>query len=160
MSALLAQATATFDYKGANVTLSCSSPTELIEALAKFGIATAANDTPTKPKAAPAATPAPTPAPQAQEAAGNGSASTGTPASAPAADSGSAAAGDAPTITYDHVKAKVLALSKVKRELAVETLGQFKTVGGDKVDHGNKLQLQDYPAFIAAADKALAGAAK
>ncbi|HSV48338.1 MAG TPA: hypothetical protein VLJ58_21295 [Ramlibacter sp.] len=87
--------------------------------------------------------------------AGNASASTGTQASAPPAASGSEPDADAPRYTYDDVKARVLALSKVRRELAVETLGAFKTVGGDKVDHGNKLQLPDYPAFIAAADKAL-----
>lgn len=87
--------------------------------------------------------------------AGNVSASTAPPASAPPAASGSEPAAEAPRFTYDDVKARVLALSKVKRELAIETLSQFKTVGGDKVDHGNKLQLPDYPAFIAAADKVL-----
>lgn len=87
--------------------------------------------------------------------AGNASASTSTPASAQPAASGSEAAADGPRFTYDDVKARVLALSKVRRELAIETLGAFKTVGGDKVDHGNKLQLPDYPKFIAAADAAL-----
>ena len=86
---------------------------------------------------------------------GNAPASTATQASAQPAAGGSEAAADTPRPTYDDVKARVLALSKVRRELAVETLGAFKTVGGDKVDHGNKLQLEDYPAFIAAADKAL-----
>lgn len=88
----------------------------------------------------------------AKAEAGNAPATTAAPASAPPADSGSEAAG---SFTYDDVKARVLALAKVNRELAQQTLAQFKTVAGAAVDHGNKLQLPDYPAFIAAADKAL-----
>jgi hypothetical protein len=96
--------------------------------------------------------------PEPQEQPGNASASTNTQASAPPAASGSEPAADAKRFTYDDVKARVLAMAKVSRDLATKTLGNFKTVGGDKVDHGNKLQLEDYPAFIEAADKALAAA--
>jgi hypothetical protein len=91
---------------------------------------------------------------------GNASASTSTQANARPAASGSEAGAEAKRFTYDDVKARVLAMAKVSRDLATKTLGNFKTVGGDKVDHGNKLQLEDYPAFIEAADKALAAGAK
>lgn len=80
------------------------------------------------------------------------------PVSAQAAGSGSESGDDAPKYTYDDVKDRVLKLAKISRETATKTLGAFKTVGGDKVDHGNKLQLPDYPAFIAAADKAITAA--
>lgn len=101
-----------------------------------------------------AAAPAPTPAPQPEPTAGNASASTATPASAPPADSGSAAAADAPRPTYDDVKARVLALAKAKgRDAAAATLKSFG------VDNANKLKLEQYPGFIAAADKLLLEAA-
>lgn len=147
MSALLAQATASFAFQGASVTLSCSSPEELIGALAKFGIAS--NDA--KPAAPVPSTPSPTAAPQAQ---GNVPASTGTQASALAAGSGSAG-GEQPAVDYKVVQAKVLALSKKSRDVAIATLAKFKGVNGQPVDHGNKLQLQDYAAFVQAADEAL-----
>lgn len=159
MSAVLSNAQATFTFAGANIHLAMASPQELIEALAKFGIQTAANDAPKaetpKPTSAPkpAATPAPTAAPVAG---GNASASTATPASAPPADAGSAPAGDPAVVpTYDDVRQRVLALSKISRETCLGILGQFKGVSGAAVDHGNKLQLPDYAAFIAAADKVL-----
>lgn len=146
---------------GVAVSITADTMDKLAGVVAKLQDQSAANDTkPVKTAKAetPAATTTPTPAPsKAPE--GNASASTTTQASAPPAASGSEAAGDAPRFTYDDVKNRVLALSKVRRELAVETLGAFKTVAGDKVDHGNKLRLEDYPAFIAAADKAL-GAGK
>jgi hypothetical protein len=168
MSAVLAQATATFASNGASITLSASNADDLIASLAKFGIAVgapAANDTKanTAKGATPTATTAPTPAPTKtpEPTAGNASASTGTQASAPAAASGSAPAGEAPAderprYSHDDIKNKVLALAKKSRELALTTLGQFKNMKGEPVDHGNKLKLEDYAAFIAAADKALA----
>lgn len=108
MSALLANASATFSYQGASVTLTCSSPAELKNALATFGIGQAANDAtaapgksakaataPAGPSASPTAAPsAPAAAAPAAGDAGNASASTSTPASAPAAASGSAPAGE------------------------------------------------------------------
>lgn len=161
MSAQLASAHASFSYGTASINLSMGSPEELIAALAKFGIQTPANDTPARsPHGASTSKPDPKADKPAAQPEGNAPASTGTQASAPPAAGGSAAAGETVThtYTYDHVKDRVLKLSKVKRELAIEVLGAFKTVGGDKVDHGNKLQLPDYPAFIAAADAKLAAA--
>lgn len=97
MSAVLAAASASFTYQGASITLSAGSATELIQALAAFGIQTnapAANDTaaPGKPSApaparapspattaAPAAAPKPTaavPSPAAADAAAPSQAST------------------------------------------------------------------------------------
>jgi hypothetical protein len=144
MSALLAQATATFSYKDASVTLSCSSPEELLGALAKFGIAS--NDA--KPASPPKVTPAAQPA-------GNASASTGTPAGAQGAANGSAAGGDAPkAITYNEVRDRVLALSKVSRDTAVNALKHFG------VDHGNKLPLEQYGPFMVHTEPLLKGAAK
>lgn len=152
MSALLATASATFDFKGANITLACSSAQELLDALNRFGIQTAAaNDTSTaatkapKPPAASAASPTPAP--------------TSAPAPAPAAASGSASGGETKAITYDDVKDRVLKLSKIRRELALEVLGKFTGPNGQPADHGNKVKLEDYPAFVAAADTAIAGAA-
>jgi hypothetical protein len=108
MSALLASASATFSYQGANVTLSCGSPEELKNALATFGIG-AANDAvapgkskpaaataPAGPSASPPAAPSAPPAAAAGADAGNASASTATQASAQPAAAGSAAsAGEA-----------------------------------------------------------------
>jgi hypothetical protein len=167
MSAALSNASADFTLGDVSVHLSCSSATELLTALAAFGKAPAANQptiTPPAPvadkpkaEAKPAATPAPTAAPQAQPE-GNVSASTGTQASAQPAASGSAGAeGDFhQPIDYKVVQAKVLALSKKSREIALATLGKFTGVNGQPVDHGNKLQLHDYAAFVKAADEALA----
>lgn len=156
MSAVLSNAQATFTFAGASIHLATSSPEELIEALAKFGIKTAANDTPIPPTVKPVATS--TPLGSVTSAQGNVSASTGTQAGAPDANAGSGQAGDKPTVTYDEVRNRVLALSKIDKNLALETLGQFTGVSGAKVDHGNKLQLPDYAAFIAAADKKLEAA--
>jgi hypothetical protein len=146
MSAQLAGASAVFTYQGASVTLSCSSPTDLKDALATFGIGAAANDS-GKTQKPPASSPAPA-------AAGNASASTGTQASAPAAGAGSApSGGEATPITYNEIRDRVLALSKVSRDTAVKALAHFK------VDHGNKLPLEQYAAFMAHTDS-LVGAAK
>lgn len=116
MSALLAQATAIFEFKGANVTLSCTSPEELLGALAKFGIAAndkvpatgnvkqaavtvAAGSTGTQTAASSAQTAA---APAAQQAdAGNASGST--PSSSEPSGS--------PAVTFDELKKAFLALS-------------------------------------------------
>lgn len=139
---------------GVSVTIHALSMTALQQVVAKLE-GPAANDTPvpTTGKTKPTATPAPTPAPQAQPE-GN-AAATPPPASAPAAAGGSDAASDEPAITYDQVKDRVLKLSKISREVTLKTLGQFKGVNGQPVDHGNKLQLADYPAFVKAADEAL-----
>ena len=133
---------------GVAVSITADTMDKLAGVVAKLQDQPAANDTKPAATAAPTLTKAPE---------GNAPASTATQASAQPAASGSEAAADAPRPTYDDVKAKVLALSKVRRELAVETLGRFATVAGGKVDHGNKLQLEDYAAFIAAADAALKG---
>lgn len=155
MSAQLAGASAIFTYAGtASVTLSCSTPEELKSALAIFGVGAAAND------AKAAATPAPAPA-----AAGNASASTGTPAGAQAASAGSEASGDegASPITYKEIAEKVTTMvkhPKIGRDATLALLAKFKGINGQPIDHGNKLQLPDYPAFIAAADAELAKVAK
>jgi len=74
------------------------------------------------------------------------------PANAPAAASGSAGA-ETKGPNYDDVKARVLALAKISRDTASAALAAFN------VDHANKLKLEDYPAFIEAADKTLAAGA-
>lgn len=66
-----------------------------------------------------------------------------TPPAPPSAPAVSAA----PAVTYDAVKARVLALSKVSRDTAVAALKHFG------VDHGSKLPEADYAAFIAHTDK-------
>lgn len=99
--------------------------------------APAANKTGTpKPTAAPAATPAPA------------------PASAPAVASGSDAAAEKRP-TYDDVKERVLAVLKTTdgRAKVPTLLAQFN------VDHATKLGLEQYPAFIVAADQLLGVAA-
>ena len=111
-----------------------------------------------------AAAPVEKPATTATAAAGSTASQTSAPADAqqakPAADSTSnkavAELGGKPD--YNEIKSRVLALSKVYQKLALATLGRFKGVSGEPVNHGNKLQLEDYPAFIAAADEELAGA--
>jgi hypothetical protein len=77
---------------------------------------------------------------------------TSAPASVPPAVSGSEPAAEGPRPTYDDVKARVLALAKINRTKATEALGKFN------VDHGNKLKLEDYPAFIKLADEMLKAA--
>src|SRR5205085_3905837 len=134
MSAQLANASADFTIGDVAVHLSCSSATELLEALRAFGKAPAANDaapvketTAGKPK--PAATPAPaaatasagssaTPtvassaqaaaAPAAGEA-GNAAVAQTAEASAPAASPATPAA--SPEVTFDALKKAFLALS-------------------------------------------------
>jgi hypothetical protein len=142
---------------GVSVTINAPTLADLSGVVGKLQPVVAANDTPTKaPSAAKPNPHAATPAPQV--AAGNDPASTGTPANAPPAASGSAGSGDAPRVNYDQVKERVLALAKISREKAMEIMAQFKAMDGTPVDKGPKLQLQDYPAFIAAADKALEAA--
>jgi hypothetical protein len=45
------------------------------------------------------------------------------------------------------------------REKCLALLATFKGVSGDKVDHGNKLQLADYASFITQADKLIGAGA-
>lgn len=131
MSALLAGASANFEFNGAHITLSCSSPEELLNALAKFGKG-AANDTPapasgkSKPAAAPAQTAAATApagkpatqttepsAPAAAAQAAQGEAGNATPAGQ-AADASTASStkpeGEA-AVTFGALKKAFLALS-------------------------------------------------
>jgi hypothetical protein len=97
------------------------------------------------------AAPVRAPKPSSTPAAGNVASTADTQATAPGAASGSAegAEGGARP-TYDDVKARVLKLAKINRETAAGALGKFG------VDHGNKLKLEQYPAFIAHADELLA----
>lgn len=67
---------------------------------------------------------------------------------------------EAPKHDYGEIKAAVLALAKVNQEVAKATLAQFTGESGAPVDHGNKLKLEDYAAFLAAAKVALDAAAK
>ncbi len=74
----------------------------------------------------------------------------------PTADSNKAVAQLGATPDYKEIVRCVNALAKKGgNPLALKVLGQFKTVGGDQVNHGNKLQLTDYVAFIEAAEGAL-----
>jgi hypothetical protein len=138
---------------GATASIHAPTLTGLRDIVAKLQPTEAVNDpVAVKPAATPA--PAPTAAPQAQPE-GNASASTGTQASAQAAAGGSAPSADTPTYTYDQVAQRVKDLCKKPggREKCLALLATFKGVSGDKVDHGNKLQLADYASFIAQADK-------
>lgn len=128
---------------GVHATISAPTLSTLADVVGKLQPTTAANDAPAK------AAPAPKPETKAKPE-GNVPASTATQASAPPVSAGSEApAADVKVPDYNDVKARVLALAKVSRELATKVLGQFG------VDHGNKLQLEQYGAFIAAADAAL-----
>lgn len=134
---------------GVSVSIHAPSLVDLQLVVGKLQPTEAVNDPAPKPAVKPTATPAPTAAPQAQ-AAGNASASTSTPAGAPPASGGSTSAGEAPRPTYDDVKARVLRIAKEKgRDAAAKVLAEFK------VDNANKLTLEQYPAFIEAADKLL-----
>ena len=175
MSAALASASADFTLGDVSVHLACSSPAELLQALAAFGKAPAANDTPAPAGVTPAgnAKPASTaqaPAgtssqPQGAGASageqGNVGASTGTPAGAQPAASGSVPASDVPAIAYKEVSDRVLAISKLPsgRETVLGLLKGYTDAAGQPCDHGKKLQPQDYAAFIAAADSVLGVAA-
>lgn len=90
------------------------------------------------------------------------SAAAATPAASPAASPATAAtpAADEPTRpTYDDVKRAVLALAKISSDTAKATLAKFTGQNGQPCDHGTKLKLEDYPAFLAAADEQLKVAA-
>jgi DNA-binding transcriptional MocR family regulator len=70
-------------------------------------------------------------------------------------------AAEPPKHTYDEIKAAILAMSKIDQSVtAKRVLAQFKGQSGEPCDHGNKLKLEDYAAFLAAAkvelDKAAA----
>ena len=72
------------------------------------------------------------------------------------ADSNKAVAQLGATPDYKEIVKCVNALAKQGgNALALKVLGQFKTVSGDTVNHGNKLQLSDYMAFINATWEAL-----
>ncbi len=74
----------------------------------------------------------------------------------PTADSNKAVAALGATPDYKEIVRCVNALAKKGgNPLALKVLGQFKTVSGDQVNHGNKLQLSDYAAFIETAEGAL-----
>lgn len=62
------------------------------------------------------------------------------------------------TPNYNDIRARVLAMAKISQDTALGVLKQFTGVNGQPVDHGNKLQLPDYPAFIAKADEVLKAA--
>lgn len=141
---------------GVSVSISAATLADLSSVVARVQ-GQPANDPGKVASATPAATPAP--APTQAPATGNAPASTATPVSAPAAAAGSAASGEAKNPTYDDVKAKVLALSKISRDKAMGVLGKFTGQNGQVVDHGNKLKLEDYASFIAAADAELGAAA-
>lgn len=57
--------------------------------------------------------------------------------------------------TYDDVKKAVLALAKISPDTAKATLAKFTGQNGQPCDHGTKLKLEDYPAFLAAANEHL-----
>lgn len=61
--------------------------------------------------------------------------------------------------TYDDVKKAVLALAKISPDTAKATLAKFTGQNGQPCDHGTKMKLEDYPAFLAAADEHLKVAA-
>jgi hypothetical protein len=134
---------------GVAVSITAGTLDDLASVVGKLQAKQSANDTKAETKSAKTETKL-----AVQETpAGNASASTGTQASAQGAASGSEAAADAPRPTYDDVKARVLALAKIGRDKATAALAKFG------VDHGNKLKLEDYPAFLKHADEVL-GAAK
>jgi hypothetical protein len=84
--------------------------------------------------------------------------STPTPASAPAAvasSQASASTDEAPRPTYDDVKKAVLAMAKISGDKALATLKSFTGQNGEPCDHGTKLKLEDYPAFLAKAQLVL-----
>lgn len=92
---------------------------------------------PAKPKAA-----APSPSPSES-------------AASAASSQASASTDEAPRPTYDDVKKAVLAMAKISGDKALATLKSFTGQNGEPCDHGTKLKLEDYPAFLAAAAKVL-----
>jgi hypothetical protein len=83
-------------------------------------------------------------APAVSEPAGAASA----PASAPSSD-------EPARPTYDDVKRAVLAMAKISGDKALATLKSFTGQNGEPCDHGTKLKLEDYPAFLAKAQLVL-----
>lgn len=134
---------------GVAVSITAGTMADLADVVAKLQGKQPANDTPNRPTAEPQAK-----AQTAGNAAGNAPAPTPAPASVPPAVSGSEAAAEGKRPTYDDVKARVLALAKLSRDHATKALAKFG------VDHGNKLKLEDYPAFLKHADEVLAAGAK
>lgn len=94
-----------------------------------------------KPAATPAAA-APSPSPSES-------------AASAASSQASASTDEAPRPTYDDVKKAVLAMAKISGDKALATLKSFTGQNGEPCDHGTKLKLEDYPAFLAAAAKVL-----
>lgn len=149
--------TATFNYQSATVTLAASSATELLTALAVFGLGTPGTNK-DKGTTKPAPEKATETKVDAKEQAGNA-------ASTPQADQGSAqpagtgsegAVGDAHPYNYNDISARVVAIVKkaaLGRDKAASLLKEFG------VDHANKLQLDQYVAFIDKADAMLGSAA-
>lgn len=74
--------------------------------------------------------------------------STTAPSPGPAAASSADAA---PKHDYKEIQAAVLALAKVDPAIAKKTLAKFTGQNGEPCDHGTKLKLEDYPAFLAQA---------
>lgn len=144
---------------GVTASIHALSLADLQAVVAKLQPTTAANDAP-KPaieQQKPAATPAP-----AAAAAGNASASTGTQASAQGAGAGSAATGgDAPKYTYQDIATRITTLCKKTggRDKCMALLKSFTGQNGQPADHGNKLKLEDYPAFTQKIDAEIGSAA-
>jgi hypothetical protein len=79
------------------------------------------------------------------------------PALTPAESTVAPATGDEPARpTYDDIKRAVLALAKISPETAKATLAKFTGQNGQPCDHGTKLKLEDYPAFLKAAEEVTA----
>ena len=153
MSAVLAGASAQFTFHGAAVTLSCGSATELLEALAKFGLA--ANDA-AGPGNASAQAPAPAPSSAttaAPTAAPKQTAAASTPTAAPAAapSQASTAATDlAPEVSFDQLKKAFLGLS-TKADGRAKCEGVLKPFGLAKLSEAKPEQ---YAAVLAAIEEA------
>lgn len=119
--------------------------TDLVKTLAQLGHGVTLEHLQLKQPEAPPAAPKPEPQASASPAPAASPAPM-TPAPSPAAASSADAGAKRPD--YNDVKAAVLALVKVDKKLAVDTLKAFG------VDNANKLKLEDYASFLAAAAKA------
>jgi hypothetical protein len=104
----------------------------------------------TKKDAAAAAAPAPKSPTPSTTAPAASSAPTTAPAPAVASPSEPARP------EYDEIRVLINALAKVSLDVAKSVLAQFNDVSGKPCTHGNKLQPDDYAAFVAAANKTLA----
>ena len=92
----------------------------------------------------------------AQSESATGAASAQQSSAGSTTDSNKAVAQLGATPDYKEIVRCVNALAKKGgNPLALKVLGLFKTVSGDQVNHGNKLQLTDYVAFIETAEGAL-----